>query len=587
VSTLTAGLSSPGRGAEVSRRSFLRFSGALLAMTGARLLAACGTPAAPSQTAPSAGSANTTPATSGAAQSTTKLANLLPTYIPNAQAPKADLPSTGPGIDDAWTSFPKQAFKSVTETPGRGGDINIVSGSAWPPYTPADQNPMLQELQKRLNVNLKLDITTISDYNTKFNTLVAGSNLPDVFWVGQIPNLVDFLKQQCADLTPFLAGDAVKTYPNLANLNTNTWKGTVFGGAIMGLPSPLGAMGNIIQVNKTRWDAEIGADVRPKNADELKKIMQQLTNPQANKYAIASGSTDPYGVLNGWFSMMYGAPNGWGTENGKLVNYRETDAFKQSVGFLRDLVQLGVFHPKSATYDAVAAKGDHATGQFVMIQGTFYGNHVDMWNRGAAANPRVAFTLLEPISHNGGKVTNWLSSYIWPRSYLAPGIWAFKKAPKERIEELLRVWNWICGPFGSEERLLWEYGVEGIDYNRDANGNIVQTQRGPADSTFVPLRFGPHSPDVLYNPPTPDYGPAMQKLEQTMVPLGVMDPTLGLYSPTDGAKGAPLNNALGGVMTDIVAGRRPLTDVDQAIKDWQSNGGDQIRAEYEQGLAAA
>jgi putative aldouronate transport system substrate-binding protein len=174
-----------------------------------------------------------------------------------------------------------------------------------------------------------------------------------------------------------------------------------------------------------------------------------------------------------------------------------------------------------------------------------------------------------------------------PRSYLAPGIWAFKKAPKERIEELLRVWNWICGPFGSEERLLWEYGVEGIDYNRDANGNIVQTQRGPADSTFVPLRFGPHSPDVLYNPPTPDYGPAMQKLEQTMVPLGVMDPTLGLYSPTDGAKGAPLNNAFGGVMTDIVAGRRPLTDVDQAIKDWQSNGGDQIRAEYEQGLAAA
>ena len=581
MGTSTGGDSSLTSGSGCDRRAFLRLTGGVMAVGVAGLLGACSQagPSAPA-TGPVAG---TTPAAAGGA----KLANLLPTYIPAAGAPKADLPSTGPGIDDAWINFPKQAFKSVHDTPGRGGDVSVVSGSAWPPYTPADQNPMLQELNKRLNINLKLDITTISDYNTKFNTLVAGNSLPDVFWVGQTPNLVDFLKQQVADLTPYLAGDAVKDYPNLANLNTNTWKGTVFGGAIMGLPSPLGAMGNIIQVNKTRWDAEIGADVKPKNADDLKKIMQQLTNPQTNKWAIASGNTDPFGVINGWFAMMYGAPNNWGMDNGRLVNFRETDAFKQSVGYLRDLVQLGVFHPKSATYDAVAAKGDHLTGQFAMIQGTFYGNHVDMWNRGVAANPQVKFSLLEPVSYNGGKPLNWLSPYIWPRNYLSPGIWAFKKADPERIKELLRIWNWICGPFGSEERLLWEYGVEGTDFTRDANGNIVPTQRGPADSTFVPLRFGPHSPDMLYNPPTPDYGPAMQKLEQAMVPLGIMDPTLGLYSPTDGSKGAPLNATFGSAVVDVVASRRPVGDLDQIVKDWVSNGGDKIRAEYQQGLAAA
>jgi putative aldouronate transport system substrate-binding protein len=566
----------------LSRRRFL--AGASIAGVSA-LVAACSAPApsgSSGASAPGQGAPSATQATANGA----KLTDLLPAYIPYANAPKAELPSTGPGVDDAYTTFPKQPFKSVQDTPGRGGDVNIVSGSAWPPYTPADQNPMLAELNKRLNVNLKLDITTISDYNTKFNTLVAGANLPDVFWVGQTPNLVDFLRQQCADLTQYLAADAIKDYPNLANLNTNTWKGTIFGGAIMGLPSPLGAMGNIIQINQTRWDAEIGAGVRPKNADELMKMMQQLTNPQANKWAIAAGSTDPYGILNGWFAMMYGAPNNWGMQNGKLVNYKETDAFKQSIGYMRTMQQNGVFHPKSATYDGVAAKGDQLTGQFVMIQGTFYGNHIDMWNRGVAANPQVKFTLLEPIDANGGKPTNWLSGYIWPRSYLGPGIWAFKKADPDRIKELLRVWNWICGPFGSEERLLWEYGIEGTDYTRDASGNLVPTQRGPADSTFVPIRFGPHSPDVLYNPPTPDYGPAMQKLEQTMIPLGSMDPTLGLYSPTDGAKGAPLNAAFSSAMADVVAGRRPLTDVDQIVKDWASNGGDQMRAEYEQGLAA-
>jgi putative aldouronate transport system substrate-binding protein len=86
----------------------------------------------------------------------------------------------------------------------------------------------------------------------------------------------------------------------------------------------------------------------------------------------------------------------------------------------------------------------------------------------------------------------------------------------------------------------------------------------------VPLRFGPHSPDVLYNPATPDYGPSMQKLEQSMIPPGIMDATVGLYSPTDGAKGPPLNSTFGSAMVDIIAGRRPVGDVNQVVKDWRS-----------------
>jgi putative aldouronate transport system substrate-binding protein len=40
-------------------------------------------------------------------------------------------------------------------------------------------------------------------------------------------------------------------------------------------------------------------------------------------------------------------------------------------------------------------------------------------------------------------------------------------------------------------------------------------------------------------------------------------------------------------MVDIVSGRRPVSDYDQAINAWRSNGGDQIRGEYEAGIAAA
>ena len=79
----------------------------------------------------------------------------------------------------------------------------------------------------------------------------------------------------------------------------------------------------------------------------------------------------------------------------------------------------------------------------------------------------------------------------------------------------------------------------------------------------------------------------MQKLEQVMVPEGILDPTNGLYSPTDGSKGAPLNATFGSGVADIIASRRPIGDLDQIVKDWATGGGNQIRSEYEQGLAAA
>ena len=583
---LSGGQEGANRG--VSRRSFLRgTSGAVLAGGAglSLLLDACGGTAAP---AASTGGGAPASASAGAG-SAKSIKSVLPTYIKTTLPFKPQFPSTGPGIDDAYSVFPAKPFKSVTETPGTGSTVNFFSGTFWPPYTPAAQNPMLIELQKELNIKLNLAISNGADYAVKYNTMITGNDLPDVFWVGPTLNLPDFLKTKCADLTEFLAGDAVKNYPNLAALNNNTWKGAIFNGAIMGLPSPLGAMGTIMGINKSRWDAEIGANVVPKDPADLKKIFQELTKPKENKWAMASSITDPYGIDTGYFAMMFGSVNIWGIVNGKLTNYRETPAYKEAIAYTRDLVAAGVYHPKSATYDSIAAKADNAAGQFVGItSNAFYGNHVDMWNRGAALTPQVKFDLLPLVPAKAGAKPNfWLSDWIWPRNYLGPGIFAFKKASSDRVKEMLRIFNWIASPFGSQERLLWEYGVKGPDYTLKPNGDLAITRRGPQDSTDVPIRFGPHSYDQLYNPGTPDYGPTMLKNEQNMVPYGINDASLGAYSNTDGTKGISLNSAFRSIMVDIVASRSPMSAFDGALKAWQTNGGNQIRSEYEAGIAAS
>ena len=52
-------------------------------------------------------------------------------------------------------------------------------------------------------------------------------------------------------------------------------------------------------------------------------------------------------------------------------------------------------------------------------------------------------------------------------------------------------------------------------------------------------------------------------------------------------KGFTLTQALNDGLTDIVVGRRPLSDYDQLVKDWQTNGGEQVRKEFAESIAAS
>ena len=71
--------------------------------------------------------------------------------------------------------------------------------------------------------------------------MIAGNDLPDIMntLVRQdIPLTPELFNAKAADLTPYLSGDAIKEYPNLAALPTRAWKGMVYDGKIWGVPTP-------------------------------------------------------------------------------------------------------------------------------------------------------------------------------------------------------------------------------------------------------------------------------------------------------------------------------------------------------------
>ena len=62
---------------------------------------------------------------------------------------------------------------------------------------------------------------------------------------------------------------------------------------------------------KSLYDQEIG-NTLPNTADDWKKLLQQLTNPQAGKWAIAVGGAGfGFGVGSAWYPGMFGVPHTW------------------------------------------------------------------------------------------------------------------------------------------------------------------------------------------------------------------------------------------------------------------------------------
>jgi putative aldouronate transport system substrate-binding protein len=428
-----------------------------------------------------------------------------------------------------------------------------------------------------LNANLKVELVAYNDYPTRIATMVAGGDVPDMFYWLSSQLLVDdmpkFLQTAYTDLTPYLAGDAIKDYPNLAAFSSTSWRQCIFNGALYAIPVTRPYFQYIWFINQSRFD-EVGAS-QPTSADDFKRILLQLTRPQANQYGI--GATPPaFGLL---FSgrgdvpqlSMFGVPHNWSVDAaGKFTKDVETDQFRAAVSYVRDLYASGVFWPGSTSN----LTNTILAGQCAVTASGWASYPSILWDAGAKLNPPVKIRTLHPFSHDG-------STPIWAQFQFNNGITPIKKSSPDRVRELLRVMNYLAAPFGSQEALLLEYGVQGVDFNFDAKGNPALTSQGPNDVN-VRWNYIAQRPQVLFDPNDAEFTKTAYADLQAIVPYLIQDPTEGLYSTTDQNKNGQLTQQLADGLHGIVTGESPLSTLDQLLNQWRANGGDQMRMEYQQ-----
>jgi putative aldouronate transport system substrate-binding protein len=491
----------------------------------------------------------------------------LPKYL-RYDGVRADLPGNGQGLADGFYSYP-QAVQAGHGKPGDGKEVTALVDSPSPIPPGVDRNRFWQELNRRVGSDLKITIIPTSDWNDKFATTIAGGQLPDLveIWTTPPPR-ADMLAAQFLDISEYVSGDAVKEYPFLANIPTDSWRQCVYNGGIYGVPVPRGAMSSSILYRRDDLLRAKGLDADPKSYADFAKLCKDATDTRRNVWALGGS---PLALIQ----QMLGVPNNWQLSGGKLTHANELPGTKEALDATHKLYQAGVIHPDSFSANVGTLRKAWLNAGSCLFVWDTYPAWPGYYLTNTAGPSFDLGAMAVPGYQSGVTATPWLGN---PTHNLV----GFAKSAKSRVKTLLRICDWLSAPFGTAEYLFRKYGIEHVDYTLD-RGSPTRTDTGRSE-TSLSLGYLADAPQVFYQEGLPnvvrkEYG-HQRKLLTTAVP----DPTLGLVSQTQTTKGSQLDTAIGQAQNDIMQGKRPVSDWDAVLKDWRSSGGDRIRAELEKAL---
>ncbi|MFD7425936.1 extracellular solute-binding protein [Streptomyces sp. NPDC059814] len=544
----------------VNRRALFRMGAGIgLGLAAAPLLAACG-------------DGGTT------AKAEAKSASLLPDTAIRNIGLKPDLAGTAAGVPQGFFSYPAKPLRATKGTPLKGAEpIRATMETFSPPPPSRGRNAAWQAIEKLLGGRVDITAVPADDYGTKFSTMIASDSLPDLFMypeVGGVDNKAAFLRAKCADLTPYLAGDKVKDYPNLAAIPQGAWQSAIFGGKLYGIPIARTGTGGAGFYRHDLFE-EIGITSLDQitGLDRFVEACKELTRPKKDQYAIIAGATN---VL----AMSAGAPYAWRMDSGtgKFTTDLETPEFRQAVETARSLYKAGCYYP--GTLQMSGAQKAQYTDMFKNGKGAYVYDGIPTY-----LAPGVGYIAAmkaidkkydpRPFVPFGSAPVAWMDNVKLENTYL-------KNGSEERVRQILALADFAASPFGSEEYTLINYGVEGKDFTRDAKGNPALTKQGTQDVT-VPWKFISSAVPAVFSADSEQGVRHVHEAFTKMIPIMEQDPTLQYSSPTWDSKGyGSLYTFKLDALKDIISGRKPMSAYDRLVKDYLAKGAEQARGEFEE-----
>lgn len=488
---------------------------------------------------------------------------------------------------------------------GKGAGNTAAGGSATPaanepkkpvefkiilPYgdeVPADGNPILPELNKVANADIKVEWTPMISYNDKFNVLIASNQLPDVLVVPDLKLSVYVNGARAGmfwDLTSYM-----DKYPNFKNFNPIALTNSATDGKQFVLPR----------------ERILKRKVVAYRADWAKKAGLKAPDTIENMYAMAkafgtgdfdgNGKNDTIGFLLGTVNneidcfdalvTAFGGFNKWGVKDGKVVPNFMTKEYMDTMKWLKRM-----FDEKLISPDFAITKTTQQVTDFV-----------DKEKAGLWLNYGIPGTADPLLKQKQQADANIKRSDIFEYTYLKgpdgkpripaedgfSGGFAFSKQTvkdEARLKDLLSVFDKLQSKEG--QRLI-NNGIEGKHFTifKDNFIKSIDANVNKKDVVFGQLGM---SGNLAYLTADDDIGMRLQTERNTfatsdLIP-NVVTPLLSDAYTTNKAN---LDKIINEAQFKYIMGQISEEQFNQAIEQWKKSGGDKAIEEYTAAYAKA
>ena len=376
-------------------------------------------------------------------------------------------------------------------------------------------------------------------------------------------------------------------YPYLSKINKNVANVLTVDGKLIGIPRCRVIGRNGLSYRKD-WAEKVGITEDPKTVEDVYDMLYKFTyeDPDGN------GVNDTYGLeLTGYtgdldiMATWFGVGNGWVEQDGQLVPVHMQDEYMDAVNWFKKIYDDGLVPSDWAVRDAATITQATKTGEC--------GVFVDVMDNGrkiwdyfvdeasfvpSVMNPQEAASmqLVGPVNGKTLATSGYTGFFTLSTSTCDT---------QEKIEAALT----MLDRFNTNEaRLLMEYGLEGINWEKDENGNLVDLD---VDNSELGLGYSgldtlePRLPE--FNAPT-DPSPAKTERQEAQdeaynrnLDCAVFNPATSYLqnSPTYADTGAMLDEWIKTARSQYICGEIDEAGLQAVWDKWYQNGGEQIIAE--------
>jgi putative aldouronate transport system substrate-binding protein len=464
-------------------------------------------------------------------------------------------------------------------------DINGKAEISWSPilYTAtAPTDVVISKIEEATKTKLTFNWIPDSTKDERMIAAIASGELSDIVTLSGLTTNSS-IRQALKSGVFWEISKYLDEYPNLKQISEDRRTAASIEGNLYGVPFQKDLARGGVLIRKD-WLDKLGLKV-PTNLDELYEVAKAFTekDPDGNGKDDTFGWSDRNELRYGSFktlSSYFGVPNGWAVdESGKFTPEHETQAYKETMNYSRDLYKNGYIDKDFA----VTSKDDQLQ-KFAQGKAGIYAGLISitqLQNMAAGINNNIEIVPTNKIAGPDGEYR------IWSEGNGVNGLLAFPKSAVESEAELKRVLKFVDDLISEDVFMLMTGGIKEKHYTIDENGayKILDDELWQKD---VQGFSGSRPSEITHK--LIDADPGKQTVNDMIAEnekFSIMDPTVPLESSTASERGTELQKLIIDATIKYIMGQVDEKGFDAEIKKWNESGGEAMKKEYEEAYKKA